>query len=264
MDPALPLQGKKILVTRGKDQALSFSEKIRASGGVPIEIPLIAFQTPQNQEPVQSALLQLATFDWVVLTSQNGVEFFFEAAEELHISNFPKIAAVGKKTEKAVRAKGQDVALVPGDFVAEGLLAELLPLIKKGDRILIPRGNLARPVIKEGLQSAGALVCDIIVYETVINEKGRAELKSLLMSRQLDAVTFTSSSTVKNFLALTKGMNLKDVLKDVIVACIGTITEKTARQAGLPVTVCPKEFTVDAMLEEIIGYINTGGGKENV
>jgi uroporphyrinogen-III synthase len=252
------LAGKTVLITRGEQQAKEFAEKIEALGGQPISIPLISFQLPENREAVKVALSQLPSYDWIIFTSQNGVEYFFQLLQEenIAVSKMPQIAAVGEKTEQALKHRGVKVDLVPPEFVAESLAEAMKPFVNKGTKILFPRGNLARTVLRNELHKQGADVTDIIVYENIPNEEAAKKLPVMLEQNELDIITFTSSSTVRNFAALIEQTGLKEKIAHTIIACIGPITKKTAIQLGLPVHVCPeKHYTIEGMLEEIVAFV---------
>jgi len=250
------IQGKRILVTRAKEQAASFSEKISELGGIPIEIPLIKIQPPKNLEQIEQALADINRYDWLVFTSVNGVQYFFHFLEKYNIclqkGKQPKIAVVGKKTLQALEQRGITVDLIPEQFVAENLLEKLREKVTAGDSVLLARGNLARSLLPEKLREMGVHVNDLIIYETVLNYEKQAELKQLLKSRSLDIITFTSSSTVTNFVELLEGTGWRDWLDHTQIVCIGPITEKTALEAGMNVDIVAKEYTIAGIIEAII------------
>lgn len=257
------LKGKRILVTRAKEQASSFSKKIQSLGGVPIEIPLIKIEAPSNTDQIEKTLINLHTYDWLVFTSVNGVHYFFQFLEQFDIpikntQEKPKIAVVGKKTLEALEKKGVKVDLIPDEFVAEDLLTKMLLQVKKGDNVLLARGNLARSLLPEKLKEAGARVNDLVVYETVVNMEARAELLEILKLRSCDLIAFTSSSTVTNFCSLLKGADIEALLKNIKIACIGPITEQTALESGLKVDIVAKEYTIDGLLEAIVRSFDDG------
>ncbi len=253
----LPLSGKTVLVTRGKEQAQEFSDKLRQMGALPLEIPLISFSFPENKERVKQHVHELSVYDWLIFTSANGVRFFFSFVEPnvLH-KGFPKIAVVGKKTASALNKKGLHPDIVPDEFVAEGLMEALKPLIKPNERILLVRGNLARPTLKEALIDLGADVTDLIVYETRLNESGKEQILDLLTKRRLDVITFTSSSTVNSFMQMLEGIDWRPLLENCVIACIGPITKQAAEKAGLRVHICPKRYTIDDMIKEMAIYFS--------
>lgn len=251
------LEGKRILVTRAKEQAESFSKKIAEYGGIAIEIPLIKIQAPANTELIDQTLQKLHTYDWIVFTSINGVQYFFDFLEKNKISlsevNRPKIAVVGNKTLQALERKGFLADLIPDDFVAEDLFEKLIENVDKSESILLARGNLGRSLLPEKLGEMGIKVDDLIIYENVLNIEKQAELIHLLESRSLDIITFTSSSTVTNFVELLKGTaGWQKWLETIQIACIGPITEKTAIEAGMYPQIVAMEYTVAGLLDAII------------
>ncbi|MBD8068867.1 uroporphyrinogen-III synthase [Bacillus sp. PS06] len=253
MGERLPLSGTRILVTRGKDQANEFSTQIKELGGIPIEVPLIAFTYPESNADIREKVAKLDTYDWLIFTSKNGVDFFFEAMV-VHQSALPKIAVVGTKTNEALMKKGYQADVIPTDFVGEGLTAALKPMIKPGERFLLARGNLSRSHIPTELQAAGGVVDDLIIYENRENESEKDRLIEILREKQVDVITFTSPSTVVNFLKLVEGHPWREWLKEVKIACIGPITENALIKAEIDVHVCPAVYTTKEMLSELVRF----------
>ena len=258
-----PLMGKTVLVTRGKEQAKTFSEKLRQAGATPIEIPLISISPSSKPETIAECVRHLANYDWLIFTSANGVKFFFPFVKKE--TPLPKVAVVGKKTATALKAYGVSPAVVPDEFVAEGVIEALKPLVKPRDRILLVKGNLARPVLRDALINMGADVTDLIAYETSMNESGKEQLLYLLRERKLDVITFTSSSTVQSFMRMMEGEDIASLLSGCVIACIGPVTKETAEKAGLSVHICPDQYTIDDMIKEMEQYFakRTMEGKIN-
>ncbi|NUK30758.1 uroporphyrinogen-III synthase [Parageobacillus sp. VR-IP] len=258
-----PLMGKTVLVTRGKEQAKTFSEKLRQAGATPIEIPLISISPSSKPETIAECVRHLANYDWLIFTSANGVKFFFPFVKKE--TPLPKVAVVGKKTAAALKAYGVSPAVVPDEFVAEGVIEALKPLVKPRDRILLVKGNLARPVLRDALINMGADVTDLIAYETSMNESGKEQLLYLLRKRKLDVITFTSSSTVQSFMRMMEGEDIASLLSGCVIACIGPVTKETAEKAGLSVHICPDQYTIDDMIKEMEQYFakRTMEGKIN-
>ena len=251
-----PLNGKKIIVTRGESQANEFSEKIEEVGGIPIKVPLLSFQYPQNITSIKEEIENISTYDWLVFTSKNGVEYFFDLLKKNSPfkRDLPKIAVVGPKTEEVLNEYGFKADVVPVDYVAEGLLEALLPQIQQNDRILLARGNLSREHLVMELEKTAAYVKDLIIYENVENTEIQEELLTILRNENVDVITFTSSSTVRNFIRMVEGSNWTEYNQKCAVACIGPITKKSAVAAGLRVDICPNNYTLDDLLEEIISF----------
>ncbi|ADI25890.1 uroporphyrinogen-III synthase [Geobacillus sp. C56-T3] len=249
------LAGKTVLVTRGKEQAASFSAKLRAVGAVPVEIPLIAIR-PAAPEEIASMVERLGEYRWLVFTSANAVRFFFP-----HVSlprPLPEMAVVGRKTAAALAEHGLSPALVPDDYTAERLADLLMPRVKQGDRVLFVKGNLARPTLPEALRNAGAAVDELTVYETEPDESGRERLLSLLRRRELDAVTLMSPSTVDSLVRLLD-KEADVLLSGVAVACIGPVTKEAAERAGIPVHICPTDYTTDGIIKAMEQYFSMEG-----
>ncbi|WP_027409489.1 uroporphyrinogen-III synthase [Anoxybacteroides tepidamans] len=245
----LPLLGKKVLVTRGKEQAQEFSDRLRQAGACPLEIPLISVSAVADKEKVNKYLRDLSRYNWIVFTSANGVRFFFSFMKE--VRSLPKIAVVGRKTAAALEKRGIHPDIIPDEFVAEGLAEAMKPIIEPHDRILLVKGNLARPALKEELLCLGADVDDLVVYETNINESGKEQLLDLLKKKAIDVITFTSSSTVHSFMRMLEGTDLLSLVQRCVIACIGPITKQAAEQAGLSVHICPDQYTIDDMIKEM-------------
>lgn len=250
-----PLLGKKILVTRAKEQAKSFVKKIEKLGGTPIVVPLLAFRPPKNRERLQEALQKLATFDWLIFTSINGVRFFFQQIDEEHrkqLKNF-KMAVVGTKTEQELNKYGFQAQFVPDQFVAESFADALLKWVNEGEKVLFPRGNLARSVIPTNLRNHGIEVFEFDVYETVAAKESYEEIRHLIKTKNIDYITFTSSSTVEYFADAIQG--LEDEAQSVQLVGIGPITEQTALKHQLKLDLVAKVYTTDGLLEAIVNSL---------
>ncbi|MCH1626598.1 uroporphyrinogen-III synthase [Fredinandcohnia quinoae] len=260
MESEMPLLGKKILVTRGKKQATEFSSKIKYFGGIPIEVPLLTFQESKNAQKIKKEIEQIHAYDWLIFTSKNGVEFFFDFYEQYksHSTDtlLPKIAVVGTQTEKTLVEKGYKPDLIPDEFVAEGLFESLKPYLKKESRIILARGNLSRPFLVDELSKLGHFVTDLIVYETVENQQEKDHLSTLLQKKDIDIITFTSPSTVTFFCRLLEDTDWGEWVKDCIFAAIGPITLRAAELANIHIQISPKKYTIDDLLDEIIHFLS--------
>ncbi|MBW7650769.1 uroporphyrinogen-III synthase [Anoxybacillus sp. ST4] len=248
------LKGKRVLVTREKAQAKALSQTLERYGAIPIELPLIRIERAKQLD--DALVNEWHTYDWIVFTSQNGVKYFFELIGEIKPPTWPKVAAVGEKTAKALQKRNIVVDLVPIEFVAESLAESLTLLLSTHARILLVKGNLARDTLREQLNNI-ADVTDWIVYETTINEEAKSQVVALLQQRLIDVITFTSSSTVRSFERAIAKENVD--LSFVTIACIGPITKQTALDLGIPVHVCPHTYTIDAMVQELYQYFQTRG-----
>lgn len=257
----LPLQDYRILITRGKEQSAGFKAGIEKNGGIPLIVPLIDFQLSTNTEEVAEAFRQLSNYEWIILTSQNGVRFFFELANKYKVTRcIPKIAVIGAKTAKSLERYGYAADFIPKEFVAERFIEEFKPLLQAESRVLVAKGNLARTVIADTLNETGATVDEVIIYETVLPKDSKEQIVRLLREQEVDVITFTSSSTIHHFMKIVEQYKLHPYLESLIIACIGPIAKKTALQHGLQVHVCPGVYTTEAMLNDIITFIQTKGG----
>ena len=251
----LPLFGKTIVVTRKGDQAEGMINRLRELGAEPFFFPVIETVAPDDWAPLDEALNHLSRYDGLIFTSVNGVRFFFQRLKEIQqdIRNLKdvRIYTIGPKTAEAVQELGMVVDVVPDEFVAESLLESIKDI--KGKRFLIPRAKVAREVLPEKLREMGAQVDVAPAYQTILPGLKSDTLAKRLKSGAIDVLTFTSSSTVKNFLALT-GEPLLPEIKKTRIACIGPITAKTAEDAGLKVDILPEEYTVASLLDAIEDY----------
>jgi len=253
-----PLTGTRILVGRARHQAGSLSTSLRSLGASIIEIPFIEIRKPQSFAPLDAALKNLSTYDWLILTSANGVEAMWERLRKLRIPRTRlkhlQIAAIGPATKKAIVKHGLKVKMMPEEYVAESVVKGLHDKVN-GKRVLLVRAKVARDVIPDSLRAAGAHVGVIEAYETVVPEKSRTRLRALFKSkRSPHVVTFTSSSTVKNFAELLgNGKPITaSTLKGTQFASIGPVTSSTLRELGLPVSIEAKEFTMGGLIRAIV------------
>jgi uroporphyrinogen-III synthase len=249
------LNNKKVLVPRGTGQARSFSQLIGRYGGIPVEIPLIAFRPIATNQQLQAALERIDTYDWIIFTSNVTVETFFSFMNTEKIESFPRIAVIGKKTEEVLLERGLKSEFVPSAYVAEVFVEEFLPHVASGSRVLIPKGNLAREYISSALIKNGAAVDEMVIYETYMPEESKVKLVSMLEADELDILTFTSPSTVDHFMTIVTEYNLQSHLEHCVFTCIGPVSEKRLRYYGLPVHASPEEYTVKEMIKSTIEYL---------
>ena len=251
---SLPLRGKNILVPRSKGQAESFSHLVEKYGGNPVEIPLLAFR-PTSSPEIQTIITQIHTYDWIIFTSSITVETFLTFLRPSGGQQLPKIAAIGKKTESFLVTKGLQVDFTPEEFVAEGFVEEFRAYVKKGMKVLIPKGNLARDYIASQLAKYGADVDETIIYETYFPEASKEIIKDKLTHSQLDILTFTSPSTIDHLMAVVKEYDLDDNVKECIIGCIGPVTKERIESYGLKVHIAPDVYTVHHMIKSTIDYL---------
>ncbi|MFO1443117.1 uroporphyrinogen-III synthase [Bacillus sp. Bva_UNVM-123] len=253
--PSLPLNGKSILVPRGKDQAQPFSDLIRSYGGKAVEIPLIAFKPVEVTDELRTIMSRLYTYDWIIFTSNVTVETFVAIFNGLKKKELPKVASIGKRTENCLLSKGIQVDFTPQEYVAEGFVEEFLPLIEPGSKVLIPKGNLARDYICSALTAKGALVDEVVIYSTYFPIESKQLLVENLIAKKLDILTFTSPSTVDHLMDVVKEYNLYNEVADCLIGCIGPITTERAKHYKLTVHSSPDVYTVHHMLQSIIVYL---------
>ena len=259
------LSGLRVLVGRAVHQAGAHSSGLRELGAQVIEIPFIEIRKPRSYKPLDTALRNLRDYDWLILTSVNGVEAFWQRLKKLRLTRKQlahlKVAAIGPATQKAIEKRGVRVHVVPEEYVAESVVKSLRDHVA-GQRVLLARAKVARDVIPRQLRDLGAQVDVVEAYETVIPRSSRARLRALLEDpkRRPDVITFTSSSTVRNFLALlgknTKhGRDARAYIGGARLASIGPVTSSTLRELGLPVDIEAKEYTIPGLIRAILKSI---------
>jgi uroporphyrinogen-III synthase len=255
-----------VLVTRPRSQADELIALLDAEGARVVVAPTIRIAPPEDPGPLNDAAANVTRFDWIVFASANGVDAFLDAlravsrrtgdSDPTTQGEFPAVAAVGSRTAERLRARGVDVAVVPEEFQAEALVAALTARASlAGARILIPRSAIGRELIANGLRAAGALVSEVVAYQTVADttSSDAAGVRDLLAHGGLDAVTFTSGSAVGNFVQL-HGHEAVALLRDTVVAAIGPVTAEIARQLGIDVQVQPATYTAAAMVTALREY----------
>ncbi|MHB1042750.1 MAG: uroporphyrinogen-III C-methyltransferase [Eubacteriales bacterium] len=253
-----PLFGKKVLVTRSREQASVLSAAIEALGGEPLEFPLIKITEPDDFAPLDRAIEEISAFKWIIFTSAGGVEAFFKRlfrhhkdARALHGAG---LCAIGPKTKESLEAYGLFVDYLPDEYRAEEIAEGLRGRINPGDRVLLPRADIARKVLPLALREMGALVTEADAYKTVMASGDGTGLLEMLRSGEINVITFTSSSTVRNFAGMLATPDLQDLLRGVTVACIGPVTADTAREMGITVDVSAKEYTIDGLVAAILEH----------
>jgi uroporphyrinogen-III synthase len=250
----LPLKGIRILVGRARHQAGALSRELRKRGATVLEIPFIEIRKPRSFKPLDSAMQDLNAYDWLILTSANGVEAMWERLTKLALTasfRHLKIAAIGPATKKAIQQRGVKVDVVPKEYVAESVVRSLRRRVK-GKRVLVVRAKVARDVIPRELRRAGARVHVVEAYETMAPQSSRTRLQSTLKNprRRPHVVTFTSSSTVRNFVDLLGSRQISR-LDEMRLASIGPVTSSTLRELGLRVDIQAKEFTIPGLVAAI-------------
>jgi uroporphyrinogen III methyltransferase / synthase len=254
------LRGKRILVTRARTQAQTLVQAIEALGGEVVEFPTIELRPPDSFGPLDQAIRQIKTYDWLIFTSVNGVEQFLNRFEKLDKSLAElgdiKVAAIGPETAKRLEAAEIQPRFVPGHYQAEGILETLAGETLQGKKVLIPRAAKARDILPETLRKRGAQVDVVVAYQTVLPQVDAPALCGVLREGGIDAITFTSSSTASNFAALLRGQDLPRLLARSVIACIGPITEKTVEDLGLRADVVATKFTIPGLVSAIADYFS--------
>lgn len=253
-----PLAGRRIVVTRARPQASILVRRIKELGGEVIEFPTIEIRPPESYAALDDAIANLHTYHWVLFTSVNGVDQFIDRLQFLKRSigdlAAVEVGAIGPETAKRVELAGVRNCVVPKQFRAEGILEVLEPEAMRGKRVLIPRADKAREILPETLRQWGAEVDVVEAYRTAIPATDTSELKSILQRGGVDMITFTSSSTVSNFVRLLQGRSLAELLGGTAVACIGPITRKTVEEAGGRADVVSEQFTISGLVQAIRDY----------
>jgi len=246
-----PLFGKRIIVTRAESSAGVLTEMLEELGAQVDEFPVIKFIAPTDIAPLDEAISKLAEFDWVIFTSANGVEWFVnrltETGKDIRVLGSAKLGAIGPKTAAALAELRLRVDYVPSEYIAEAVVREF-PEDVAGKKILIPRAQEAREELPQGLRARGADVRVVSAYETVTDTLCAEELAQRLREEALDAVTFTSASTVRNFMSLMSGTRIAE---NVIAACIGPITADAARASGFTNIIMASEYTIEGLVEAL-------------
>jgi uroporphyrinogen III methyltransferase/synthase len=250
----LPLVSKRILITRAREQAEEFSALLQNYGAQVIPFPTIEIAPPKDWHSLDEAIEKLDSYDWIIFTSVNGVRTFTQRLKDkgrgVDALVGKKICAIGPRTQGELEKLGLNVTFMPTEYRAEGVIEGLKARGIKGQKILIPRAKGARKILPKSLREAGAIVDEVEVYHAVKPSKYNESLEAIL-KKGIDVVTFTSSSTVRNFMEL---LSDKSAINGVKVAVIGPITAETVKNYGLEPHITPQEYTIPALAEAIVEY----------
>ncbi|MBN1905800.1 MAG: uroporphyrinogen-III C-methyltransferase [Deltaproteobacteria bacterium] len=255
-----PLFGKSIVVTRAREQASGFMAGLRELGANCIEFPTIEIRPPDDWAPLDRAIERIRDYNWLIFTSVNGVKFFFkrlfEDGKDVRALGEIKVCAIGPKTADEVKGYGIIPDMVPTEYRAEAVIIGFRRLKTDSLKILLPRAKEAREILPDELRKMGAKVDVVESYVTIMPENRVAAISKMLEAGEISMITFTSSSTVTNFMGMfgTNANQVKEWLKDVDIASIGPITSETARRLGLKITVEPESYTIDALTNAIVGH----------
>lgn len=251
-----PLWGKRIMVTRSRHQASVLVKKIKELGGEAIEFPTIEITEEEDLDKLYEAFKNIESYHWIIFTSVNAVDIFFRELKsqghDIRSLAGIKIGAIGPATSERLQKYGLLVELMPDEYQAEGLVKELQTMMAPGQRVLLPRARGARDILPLQLGDLGAEVEEILLYQAVvpsyINDVNIAEL----LQQTIDYITFTSSSTVTNFIDIIGNQQAEELSGRMKVACIGPITAEKAREKGLKVDIIASEYTIDGLLQSIL------------
>lgn len=227
-------------------------ERLRELGAEPVLFPTIRIMPAKDPGPLQQAVAELDTYDWIIFTSQNAIDPLWRclmaAGRDVHALASIHIGAIGPKTAAALQERGVEVAFVPSQYVAEAIIAEIGDVA--GQRMLLPRADIARPALLEGLRAKGAVVDQVTAYRTVLAEPA-GPAWTLIRAGQIDVYTFTASSTVRNFMEILHDENPCALLEDATVAAIGPITAGTLATYGIEADIVAEEHTIEGLLSAI-------------
>jgi uroporphyrinogen III methyltransferase/synthase len=256
-----PLFGRRILVTRAREQASVFAEGLREAGALPVEFPAIEIRPPDSWAEVDGALDRLAEYDWIVFTSANAVRYFLmrlrASGRDVRALGRARLCAIGPATAEAIEALGLRVDVVPPEYRAEAVVAALTaaegPEGLRGRRVLVPRARDARDVVPAALAERGARVDRVTAYRNVLPDRtAAASVRGLLEDGRIDAVTFTSASTVRNLVDMLGRQEAPALLARTVVAAIGPVTADAAAAAGLRVDLVPEASTIPALTRALV------------
>ncbi len=266
------LAGKKILLTRTLEQASEIKEKLEKYGAEVFSLPTIRIVPPKSYSELDKAINEVETYQWIIFTSQNAADYFFQRyfRKNKTLVNLKKIkiGAIGPATRKNLEEYNLKIVFQPKKYTSEGIVKEfktkkfgiggghlkgdyLKGDYLKGERILLPRADIAPQWLPEQLSKLGFQVTQVVAYRTEREKKIQPGIKKMLKNGKIDFVVFTSSSTVKNFLALIPKKKLHPKIKFV---SIGPVTTKTARELGLKIFIQAEKYTTAGLVKAILSY----------
>ncbi|MEA3232323.1 MAG: uroporphyrinogen-III C-methyltransferase [Thermodesulfobacteriota bacterium] len=256
-----PLFGRRILVTRARQQASVLVKGLSDLGAECVEFPTIEITPPEDWNPVDQAIAGLDRYDWLVFTSVNGVDFFFkrlfENGKDVRALGRIRTAVIGPATAQRLLDFGFQSDIVPKTYRAESVVEAFEAERMAGKHVLLPRAAEARPVLPQALRQMGARVDEITTYRTRRMADSGGTLLTRLENRQIDLITFTSSSTVRNFVALLPADRIRDLLSNVTMVSIGPITSQTAADLGVRVDITAETYTIPGLIRAIRAHCGT-------
>ena len=258
-----PLFGRRIVVTRSREQAGELMDMLEERGAEAIPAPTIRIAPPEDTDALDRACTEAGSFDWIVFTSANAVDCFMQrllALGDVRDLKGVKVCTIGPSTASRLQRYGIRVDLMPGEFRAEALILTLKDLERlEGKRFLLPRADIARDLLAEELRAAGAHVVDVAAYRTLVGAADREsdhDVYRMLLDRQIDAVTFTSASTVRNFVSILGQEQAADLLRTTVVAAIGPVTAEAAQQLDITTTVMPERYTIPDLVDALVEHFS--------
>ncbi|NNL77396.1 MAG: uroporphyrinogen-III C-methyltransferase [Desulfobacterales bacterium] len=258
-----PLLGKRIVVTRAREQASDLVERLADLGADCLEYPTIKVVPATNGKPLADAIKHLSDYKWIIFTSVNGVKYFFDQlfkmGKDVRALGHLRAAAIGPATANSLRACGINSDIIPKNYQAESVVDAFRQQDLAGKKILLPRAKDARPVLPVELRKMGAEIDEVIVYRTVKVQDNADQLIEQLEAKTIDLITFTSSSTVRNFKALVPPESFEKLMDGITIAAIGPITADTAKELDFDVHITAESFTIPGLCEAILQYY----GKKN-
>jgi uroporphyrinogen III methyltransferase / synthase len=255
-----PLFGKRVVVTRSREQAGELVEMLEDRGAEAILAPTIRILPPEDLDALDRACADAGTFDWIIFSSANGVDHFMErllAIGDVRDLKGVRICTVGASTAARLSRFGIRIDLTPSEYRSEALVEVFRELgAVDGVRFLLPRADIGRELLGDELREAGAEVVEVTAYRTVIGgaEHEEAEIYRMLLERQIDAVTFTSASTVRNFASILGPDQAADLLRTTVVACIGPVTAEAAQRLDIATTVMPERYTIPDLVDALVEH----------
>jgi len=258
-----PLFGKRVLVTRPRDQSADLVERLEAMGAEAIEAPMIRIEPPDNFEALDAACARAETFDWIVFASTNAVDAFISrlllSPFDLRALGHTKLCGVGSATAEHLARHGLKLDVMPSEYRAEALIHALTQTSDlEGKKILLPHADIGREVIADELRKRGAQVIEVVAYRTVATDperEGQPDVYRMLLEGRIDIVTFTSPSAVRNMVSVLGAEPAVDLLRKTVVAAIGPVTAEAATRCGIDTSIVPDKFTVPALVHAIVKYV---------
>ena len=256
-----PLFGRRIVVTRSREQAGELIEMLEERGAEAIPAPTIRVLPPEDPSGLSRACAEAGSYDWIVFTSANAVDYFMRcllACCDVRDLKGVRICTIGPSTSTRLAKYGIRIDLTPTESRTEALIEAMKTHGHlKGAKILLPRSDIARELLAEGLREAGAEVVEIAAYRTVLasgDRQGDHDVYRMLLDRQIDAVTFTSASTVRNFVEILGHDQAIDLLRTTVVASIGPVTAEAAQQLDIATSVMPDRYTIPDLVEALVAH----------